>query len=141
MSLFAGKVLKRYGLTEKAKNVYLDHAKKCDPPLEEEELDTIWNSACKFYRTKVMTQEGYVAPDEYNNDFPGSLKPNDYSDIGQAKVLAREYGGELIYTSETDFLRYDGTVWVEDKQLAVGATVELLNLQLHDAGDCLSTTK
>lgn len=141
MSLFAGKVLKRYGLTEKAKNVYLDHAKKCDPPLEEEELDTIWNSACKFYRTKVMTQEGYVAPDEYNNDFPGSLKPNDYSDIGQAKVLAREYGGELIYTSETDFLRYDGTVWVEDKQLAVGATVEFLDLQLQDAGDCLSNAK
>lgn len=141
MSLFAGKVLKRYGLTDKAKAVYLDHAKKCEPPLEEYELDTIWNSACRFYSNKVMTQDGYVAPDEYNNEFPGSLKPKDYSDIGQAKVLSDEYGSELIYTSETGFLRYDGTVWVEDKQLAVGATVEFLDLQLQDAGDCLSAAK
>lgn len=141
MSHFAGRVLKKYGLTEKARAVYLEHAKKCDPPLDEEELDTIWGSACKFYRTKVMTQEGYVPPDQYNNDFPGSLKPTDYSDIGQAKALSKEYGSELIYTSETDFLRYDGTVWVEDKQLAVGATVEFLDLQLQDAGDCIEAAK
>lgn len=141
MSHFASRVLKRYGLTDKAHEVYMEHAQKCDPPLEADELATIWNSACKFYKNKVMTQEGYVAPDEYNNDFPGSMKPKDYSDIGQAKVLAQEYGNELIYTSETDFLRYDGTVWVEDKQLAVGATVEFLDLQLQDAGDCITAAK
>ena len=65
MSLFAGKVLKRYGHTEKAKEVYLEHAKKCDPPLDKEELDTIWNSAVRFFNKKVVTSEGYVPPDEY----------------------------------------------------------------------------
>ena len=50
MNLFAGKVLKRYGETEKAYQVYLERAAKCDPPLEEDELKTIWYSALKFYR-------------------------------------------------------------------------------------------
>lgn len=142
MSLFAGKVLKRYGHTEKAKEVYLEHAKKCDPPLDKEELDTIWNSAVRFFNKKVVTSEGYVPPDEYNDEFgAASLKPDDYSDIGEAKVLAREYGEELKYTSATDYLRYDGECWREDKQMAVGATEEFLDLQLADALDAVHSAK
>lgn len=64
MSHFAGRVLKRYGNTDKAKEVYLEHSKKCDPPLEAEELETIWNSAVRFFVKCVVTQEGYVPPEE-----------------------------------------------------------------------------
>ena len=141
MHKFANRILKRYGISEKAHALFEERAKKCSPPLGDDELATIWNSAEKFYRTKVMTQEGYVEPDVYNTGFTGSLKPDDYSDIGQARVLSREYGDELIYTSETDFLRYDGTVWVEDKQLAVGAAVEFLDVQLQDASDSIFISK
>ncbi len=105
LSHFAGRALKRFGETDKAKQVFLDEAAKCDPPMEEDELKTIWYSALKFYRTKVKTQPGYVEPDEYNSDFDaGSLKPNEYSDIGQAKVLCKEYGEELRYSDATDYL-------------------------------------
>ena len=136
LSHFAGRALKRFGETDKAKQVFLDEAAKCDPPMEEDELKTIWFSALKFYRTKVKTQPGYVEPDEYNSDFDaGSLKPDDYSDIGQAKVLCKEYGEELRYSDATDYLRYDGDAWIEDKQLAVGAMEEFLDLQLADAHD------
>ena len=45
LSHFAGRALKRFGETEKAKQVFLDEAAKCDPPLENEELKTIWYSA------------------------------------------------------------------------------------------------
>ena len=77
-----------------------------------------------------------MPPDEYNADFESaSLKPEDYSDIGQAKVLVREYGNELKYTSATDFLRFDGECWREDKQMAIGAVEEFLDLQLQDAMD------
>lgn len=136
MSRFAGRVLKRYGDTEKAHEAFVEHAKKCDPPLPDFELKTIWNSAVKFFRKSIVTQEGYIPPDEYNADFAGtSLKPEDYSDIGQAKVLVREYGNELKYTSATDFLRFDGECWREDKQMAIGAVEEFLDLQLQDAMD------
>ena len=67
---------------------------------------------------KVQAQVGYVSPEEFNKGF--SLKPDDYSDIGQAKVLSREYAGELAFTDSTDYMRYDGTHWAESKQMAVG---------------------
>ena len=136
MSRFAGRILKRYGNTEKAHVSFLEFAQKCDPPLDDEELSTIWNSAVKFYKKKVVTQDGYVEPDEYNSDFDSeSLKPEDYSDIGEAKVLVREYGEEIKYSAATDFIRYDGKCWQEDAQLAIGAIEEFLDLQLCDAQD------
>ena len=136
MSRFAGRVLKRYGITEKAREAFLEHAKKCDPPLPSEELDTIWASAVRFFNKKVSGQEGYVPPEEYNSDFRNvSLKPEDYSDIGEAKILAREYGNELKFTKATDYLRHDGLRWVENKELALGAVEEFLDLQLQDAKD------
>ena len=143
LSRFAGRVLKRYGETDKAHDIFLEEAKKCDPPLEDSELQAIWFSALKFFR-KISSDSGYVPPDQFNDDFgggAGSLKPEDYSDIGQAKVLSREYGDELKYTAATDYLRYDGEVWVEDKQMAVGACVEFLDLQLADAKDSIEEAK
>lgn len=84
----------------------------------------------------MQSQEGYVAPDDYNDDFAHeSLKPSDYSDIGQAKMVPREYGDEFCFTDATDYLRYNGEYWVESKQRAVGAMEEFLDLQLQDALD------
>ena len=141
MSHFAGRVLKRYGNTDKAYRIFQEEAEKCSPPLEQEELDTIWQSACRFAK-KVQRQEGYVAPEDYNDEFcRESLKPADYSDIGQAKVLAREYGVELRYTAATDYIRFGGQYWIESKQQAVGAAEEFLDLQLADAKDEVKRTK
>lgn len=135
LSRFAGRVAKRYGAIERAHQIFLDEAKKCDPPMDDEELATIWNSAVKFAE-KVQDQEGYVAPEDFNDDFKGkSLKPSDFSDIGQAKILTHEYGNELCYTDATDYLRFNGEYWVESKQQAVGAMEEFLDLQLAHALD------
>lgn len=135
MSHFAGRVVKRYGATEKAYQLFMEEADKCNPPLPYEELASIWQSACRFAE-KVQSQEGYVAPEEYNDEFcRESLKPTDYSDIGQAKVLAKEYGVELRYTAATDYIRFCGQYWIESKQQAVGAAEEFLDLQLADAKD------
>ena len=142
LSRFAGKVLKRFGDTEKAHELFIEQSRKCDPPLPESELATIWASARRFFGRKVQTADGYVDPAAYNADFRDmSLKPDDYSDVGQAKVLQREYGDELVFTSATDYLRYDGTVWCEDKQLAMSAVIELLDMQLADATEAVERTR
>mgnify|MGYP000881013270 CR=1 FL=1 len=132
LSRFAGRVLKRYGVCEKAHEIFLEEAAKCTPPLADEELSKIWKSACNFIK-KVQKQDGYVPPEEYGN----SLKPGDYSDIGQAKVLAQEYKNELRFTTATDYLRYNGKYWEESRELAVGAAEEFLDLQLADAKDAV----
>ena len=69
------------------------------------------------------------------------MKPEDYSDLGEAKVLAREFGNELRYTSATDLLRFDGKCWQEGKQLALGASLDFMDLQLQDAKDAVQTAE
>ncbi len=138
MSHIAGKLIKRYGNTDKAHDIFLEKATLCNPPLEDSELALIWSSAIKFGK-KVQSQVGYVSPEEFNKGY--SLKPDDYSDIGQAKVLAREYEGELAFTDSTDYMRYDGTHWSESKQLAVGACEEFLDEQLKEATAAVEKAK
>ena len=133
LSHFAGKLVKRYGATERAHEIFLEKAAKCEPPLPDEELGKIWHSAEGFAK-RVQGQPGYVLPEQYGGPHV-SLKPADYSDIGQAKVLAREYRDELKYTPATDYLRYDGVTWNESRAQAIGAMEEFLDLQLADAQD------
>lgn len=138
MSRFAGRVLKKYGVTDRAREAFELHARRCDPPLPEGELNTIWNSAVKFYKNTVCTQPGYVEPDEYNAEFD-SLKPEDFSDMGEAKALIKEYRDELLYTDATQFLSYDGMCWRENRQKAVGAVEEFLDMQLVESRDQFET--
>ena len=138
MSRFAGRVLKKYGVTDRAREAFELHARRCDPPLPEDELNTIWNSAVKFYKNTVCTQPGYVEPDEYNSEFD-SLKPEDFSDMGEAKALIKEYRDELLYTDATQFLSYDGMCWRENRQKAVGAVEEFLDMQLVESRDQFET--
>ena len=96
LSRFAGRVLKKLGDCEEAHNAFLLRASKCEEPLEEEELSNIWASALRFFKKKKKKDKSYISPEDYNDDFgKDSLKPEDYSDIGEAKALVAEYGSEL----------------------------------------------
>ena len=61
------------------------------------------------------------------------LKPSDYSDIGQAKVIAGDCAYDLVFTPGTDYLTYNGQFWDESKQKAVGLVESFLDRQLEDA--------
>ncbi len=65
MHRIAVKLLKRFGAAKEARTAYLEAADRCSPPLPESELDSIWNSACKFYGSVISKQPGYVSPDQY----------------------------------------------------------------------------
>ena len=57
-----------------------------------------------------------MPPDEYNKAVGHpSLQPDDFSDIGEAKVLARTCMGRLRYTSATKYIAYVGNHWDEDE--------------------------
>ena len=137
MSHFASRVLKRFGDTDRAYEAYLERAAQCNPPLPDKELGTIWKSALKFFRNKIEGSEGYVPPDEYNGSFGGSLQPDDYSDIGEAKVIARSFMGKLRYTSATDYIAFVRDHWYEDKQKSLGVIEDFMDSQLTDAGEAI----
>lgn len=130
MSHIAGKLVKRYGNTDEAYEIFLRESEKCEPPLEEDELKTIWNSATKFGK-KVSNQEDYIPPELYNTN--SELKPEDFSDVGQAIVLAKEYENVLRYSPSTDYIVYNGSFWEESKPKAQAVAQELTSRQLAEA--------
>ncbi|QSX09559.1 primase C-terminal domain-containing protein [Alkalibacter rhizosphaerae] len=130
MSRYAGRVIKRYGNTNEAYDLFLKKAEDCNPPLEAFELKLIWASAVNFGRN-IANQEGYILPEEYNVEL--ELKPGDFSDVGQASVLAKEYEGKLRYSPSTDYIVYNGSFWEESKPKSQAIAQELTTRQLEEA--------
>ncbi|WP_024860060.1 phage/plasmid primase, P4 family [Ruminococcus flavefaciens] len=122
-------ILKRFGLTEDTYQKYLKKSKECEPPLSQKELDNIWKSACKFYKV-ISSSPDYIPPDKYNG---GSLKPDDFSHIGEARTFTAAYNNEVCYTEATGFLRYNGINWEESYQRSKKAVMEHTDLQLKEA--------
>jgi putative DNA primase/helicase len=130
MSRYAARAIKRFGDIEKAYELFMNEADKCSPPLEESELKLIWKSASNFGK-KVADQEGYIPPEVYNQEL--KLKPEDFSDVGQAVVLAKEYKDVLRFSPSTDYIAYNGSYWEESKPKAQALSQELTTRQLEEA--------
>ena len=130
LSRFAGRVIKKYGDSEEAYQAFMEEAAKCAPPLPDFELSTIWHSAQRFF-AKIQRQDGYVPPEAYNVSV--SYKPGDYSDVGQAEVLAKHFSGELRYSPATHFIRYNEHYWQESEPGAQAVAHELTRRQLEEA--------
>lgn len=63
---YAVSVLKRHGdKSETAYRLYIKRSKCCSPLLENDEVQRIWESASKFYKEKIKTACGYIAPEQF----------------------------------------------------------------------------
>ena len=129
MSRMAGKLVKRFGATDESYQKFLEKAAECEPPLPDEELETIWKSACKFGK-KVASQEGYISPEEYGKH---TLIPDDFSDVGEARTFVDSFSDEVSFTIATDYLRYNGTYWEESEHAVTLAMIEHTDIQLAEA--------
>lgn len=69
MSQIGARIIKRYGDTPEAKNLFLQAAEQCTPPLDEQELERIWAGKQRLY-AKIRKQTGYIPPDAYNSETP-----------------------------------------------------------------------
>ena len=124
----AARVIKRYGDTDDAYQMFMQWAERCVPALEGTELDSIWKSAEGLYK-KMIASPDYVPPEEYNTE---RLIPTDFTDVGQAVLLAREYAGCLRYSPSTDYIFYNGVNWVESKPMAQSVAQELTFRQMRE---------
>lgn len=123
---YALRVLRQVNDMEKAEQGYKKEAEKCSPPLEEKELNGIWKSALKYYHKNIRIPQGDISQS-------GTLKPHDFTDVGQAEILIREYGDRLRYSPATRYLYYTGKVWEESDIKAQGLAQELTDKQLREA--------
>ena len=69
MSRIGARIIKRYGDTDDARELFFREAERCSPPLEDAELNTIWVSCQKFFK-KLCSTPGYVSPEAYNGTGP-----------------------------------------------------------------------
>ncbi|BDY02681.1 phage/plasmid primase, P4 family [Cutibacterium avidum] len=130
LSRFAGRVLIRYGQTAQARDLFDRKALLCEPPLSDHELESIWNSACRF-AAKVAADPGYLSPEAYAE--LTTLKPEDFTDVGQATVLAGEYAGRICYSPATAWMAYENGVWEENEPKVQHVVQELTTRQLDQA--------
>ncbi len=65
MSRIGARIIKRYGDTPEAKELFLQAAEQCSPPLEDRELESIWAGKQRLH-AKICKQPGYIPPDTYN---------------------------------------------------------------------------
>ena len=69
MSRIGARIIKRYGDTSEARELFFREAEKCSPPLEDTELETIWASCQKFFK-KLSSTATYISPEAYNGTCP-----------------------------------------------------------------------
>ena len=135
MHNIACKLVTRYGDTSEAYKSFIEQSQQCQLPLSNNELQNIWNGAVKSYRNNILTDENYIAPEIFN--FTPALKPDDDSDIGQAKILAREYRDRLRYCEIGTFLVYENGCWRESEVKSQGLAQDLTDRQLKEAENCI----
>ncbi len=124
LSHTAGCIVKRYGDTEEAYSLFMAEAEKCVPPLEQAELDGIWNSARKFGE-QISSEDGYIPPEQYNakgelDVFLDAVRPENnreyaWSDIGAGRLFADCFKDQARYVPERKcWYVYGNGVWSAD---------------------------
>ena len=141
LSRFAGQMVIKYGIEDgKARAAFLDRAADCEPSLDDKELEIIWRSALKFFAEKRSKKAGgWKSPAEYiGAEFaqvdtlnPADLIPEHFTDVEQAKTLARLYGDQLRYSDATLWIHYTGAYWNENKVTARSCVHDLSRKQMQ----------
>ena len=109
MSRIGARIIKRYGDTPEAKELFLREAGKCSPPLEDAELEAIWGSCQKFFK-KLSSTATYIPPDAYNGAGPVQWEtPIPFDDftlpefpIDALPPAVRNYVQAVAETTQTD---------------------------------------
>ena len=120
--------------------MFLQQAQRCTPPLSDAELRAIWNSARRF-AARVQSAPDYIPPGDYAPGARTALRPDDYTDIGQAKALCLDAAEELAYSPGMGFLCYNGQYWEASDVKADGLAMRFLDRQLEDALSNLSSAR
>lgn len=71
-----------------------------------------------------------------------TLEPKeDYTDVGQAYILAREYSKILRYSKSTGFIVYNSNFWEDSDSKAQNLALQLTDRQLQEANSELQNAK
>ncbi|MDD4366048.1 MAG: DUF3987 domain-containing protein [Eubacteriales bacterium] len=69
LTQIGARIIKRYGDTDDAYHRFLAEAERCDPPLDNDEVERIWESRKDFFK-RISNLPGYVLPKDYVKETP-----------------------------------------------------------------------
>lgn len=75
----------------------------------------------------------YSAPTKHEGNPPGSVRPPDYSDAGNAEVFIQRYRDDLLFSDALGWLVWSGTHWERSDHRALTLATELSGEMLADA--------
>ena len=131
LSHFADLIIEKYGKSEEGARIFESKAREMSPGTPKSEISEIWGQATADKRdSNVRDQQ--TDPNKAAEESGQTLRPGDYSDLGQADAFLRMYGKDLLYTEATGFLHFNGAYWVESEQAAVGVMEQFLDRQLME---------
>lgn len=121
LSQKAGKLIKRYGDTADAEQLFKTEAERCVPPLPEDELASIWSSAKKFGE-RIADNEDYIPPELFGAPLEKlkQLHPEDnkrypWTELGTGKLFADYYRDVARYVQQRkNWYCYSDGVWSVD---------------------------
>lgn len=125
----------RYGVGGEVIDKIFSFAEHCEPPLEKSELVAIIESA-KGYAKDFIESDDYIPPEVYNR-LKGEYEPDDYTDVGEAKVFIEVFGEVVKFSPETRCIVYNGVYWEESDEKARLLVHQLTELQMQDADSLL----
>ena len=142
MFKLARKFIWRHDDTDFAYSLFLEQAKYCNPPLSDAELSNIWKSN-QAYLARMKANGKYIPPQEYfkKNAILKTLKPKDFTDLGQAEVMAKYFNGKIAYSNATWFLVYKDNYWQEDPVFSKRCAQIMTDKQLEEAKNQLFSAK
>jgi len=103
--------------------VIAENLERCTPPLDDDELETIVNSACRYppgtSRTRTPAPTVATEPPDIDAE-PPDAGPIHNTDLGNARRFAIRHGNRARYCENwTRWLLWDGTRWAPDGTLGV----------------------
>ena len=121
LSQKAGCLIKRYGDTTESQQMFQVEAARCVPPLTEQELASIWNSAKKFGE-RLAERDDYIPPEQFGapQDYLKRIKPEDnklypWTELGAGQLFADFYKDILRYVpARKSWYYYENGVWQPD---------------------------
>ncbi len=77
---FAASVLKKYGVSERAHELFMQRVAQCEESKPDAEIEAIWRDACRYYEKEVCTNPAYIVPADYTAQEFAEITDEDAAD-------------------------------------------------------------
>ena len=107
---------------------------RCRPPKDAADVERIARSVMRY-------PAGPSRPTAEEDFGPGTIDPEDFSDVGNARAFASLARGRAAFTGARGYLAWDGACWREDEQAALAMAMGFTDTMRANAAARLTAAR